>query len=71
MSGSFSNQAAALDLHGGRRRCRRMRSSDVLRVIERGELAAVRLGPRGHHRVYVDGLNGWMRPAGEAQEPRT
>ncbi len=43
----------------------------ILRAIERGEPEAVRLGRRGDHRVYVDALNGWMRPAGEAQEPST
>jgi len=40
----------------------------ILRAIERGELEAVRLGRRGDHRVYVDALNKWMRPAGHDPE---
>jgi excisionase family DNA binding protein len=43
----------------------------ILRAIERGELEAVRLGRRGDHRVYVDALNRWMRPAGNDHEEAT
>jgi excisionase family DNA binding protein len=43
----------------------------ILRAIERGELEAVRLGRRGDHRVYVDALNRWMRPARNDPEEAT
>jgi excisionase family DNA binding protein len=36
----------------------------ILRAIERGELAALRLGPRGNHRVPADELARWLQPAG-------
>jgi excisionase family DNA binding protein len=34
----------------------------VLRAIERGELAAVRLGANGHYRIRCEALEAWMQP---------
>ena len=45
----------------------------VRRAIERGDLEATRLGPRGAYRIRLDDLHQWHRPArdpGERREDR-
>jgi len=40
----------------------------VLRAIERGELAAVRLGEHGHYRIAREDFQGWLRPTATPEE---
>ena len=43
----------------------------VLRAIERGELAAVRLGEHGHYRIAREDFQGWLRPTNEETRGRS
>ena len=40
----------------------------VRRAIERGDLEAFRLGPRGAHRITLDALQQWARSSHDPQE---
>ena len=40
----------------------------VWRAMERGELAAVRLGAHGHYRVKPDELEAWPQPTERSSE---
>jgi excisionase family DNA binding protein len=39
----------------------------ILRAIERGELAAVRLGRSGDFRIAPEALAAWLRPTRESE----
>lgn len=40
----------------------------IVRAIERGELAAVRLGRTGHYRIERESLTAWLEPVAPMQE---